>query len=106
VISVGLQLRSSIYQVMGSHDGVACQGCHHLTHYLNLICCSWNSQYDCDIGECSYETDDNGMRRIVAYSGLLSHAMYPTPSPLHVYMKVLWGAQGCVVCCRGAEEEE
>ena len=48
----------------------------------------WNSEYDCTAGECNFEDDGSGNKRLVAFSALHSHAMYNTSSPLHVYQKV------------------
>jgi len=48
----------------------------------------WLDQYDCTKGQCSFETDERGARRLRAFSSLSSHASYPQASPLYVYYKV------------------
>lgn len=48
----------------------------------------WNAEYDCGSGQCNFEQDDEGRTRLVAYAGLFSHALYASPSPLHLYKKV------------------
>ncbi len=48
----------------------------------------WLPEYDCTAGECNWETDEAGARRLVSYPGLGSHANYPWETPLFVYLKV------------------
>ncbi len=48
----------------------------------------WLPDFDCTAGECNWETDDAGVRRIVTYAGLGSHSNYPWETPLYVYAKV------------------
>ncbi|KAG2427147.1 hypothetical protein HXX76_012657 [Chlamydomonas incerta] len=50
----------------------------------------WLPDYDCDAGECNYERDPKGVRRLVAYAGLFSHANNHEPSALFVYEKIRW----------------
>ncbi|KAG2448915.1 hypothetical protein HYH02_006263 [Chlamydomonas schloesseri] len=48
----------------------------------------WLPEFDCEAGECLYENDDVGVRRLVTYSGLFSHSNWPKPSPLYIYQKI------------------
>ncbi len=58
----------------------------------------WLPDFDCTAGECNWETDDAGVRRIVTYAGLGSHSNWPWETPLYVYTKVGWGACKQGVC--------
>uniref|UniRef100_A0A6U2HD71 Uncharacterized protein n=1 Tax=Chlamydomonas euryale TaxID=1486919 RepID=A0A6U2HD71_9CHLO len=46
---------------------------------------SWIQELDCEKDECPAETGDDGITRLIAYSALHSHAVYPKASPLQVY---------------------
>ncbi|KAG2485330.1 hypothetical protein HYH03_015912 [Edaphochlamys debaryana] len=48
----------------------------------------WLPDFDCDAGECRYETDPKGVRRLVTMAGLYAHANYHEETPLFVYAKV------------------
>lgn len=49
---------------------------------------SWAPEYNCSqAGQCPFEEVD-GINRTVVFSGLFSHATYPSPSPLWVYQEV------------------
>ncbi|KAG2433578.1 hypothetical protein HYH02_012510 [Chlamydomonas schloesseri] len=48
----------------------------------------WLPDYDCDAGECTFQRDPAGTRRLVSYAGLFSHANNHEESPLFVYEKI------------------
>ncbi|KAG2485322.1 hypothetical protein HYH03_015904 [Edaphochlamys debaryana] len=48
----------------------------------------WLPDFDCAAGECSFEVDPKGQKRLVTYAGLFSHSNWPQPTPLFVYQKV------------------
>ncbi|KXZ47987.1 hypothetical protein GPECTOR_31g349 [Gonium pectorale] len=52
----------------------------------------WLPDFDCKAGECEFETDEAGVRRLVVYSALNSHANWPRPTPLYVYQKIKFDA--------------
>ncbi|GIL42723.1 hypothetical protein Vafri_654 [Volvox africanus] len=48
----------------------------------------WLPQLDCTAGECKFEEDESGTRRLVALAGLYSHANWIEETPLFVYSKI------------------
>eukprot|EP00892_Ulva_mutabilis_P002516 jgi/Ulvmu1/12265/UM086_0058.1 len=45
----------------------------------------WVAEYNCDAGECPFESGALSTSGLVAYAGLFSHAHYPSASSLWVY---------------------
>lgn len=45
---------------------------------------AWLDEFDCEAGECPFERDALSASKLVSYSGLFSHAMYPRASSLWV----------------------
>ncbi|KAG1669668.1 hypothetical protein FOA52_002052 [Chlamydomonas sp. UWO 241] len=48
----------------------------------------WKEEFNCEKQECPMDVYADGTTRATVYSGLFSHANYPTASPLQVYVKV------------------
>eukprot|EP00892_Ulva_mutabilis_P005590 jgi/Ulvmu1/3402/UM016_0019.1 len=46
---------------------------------------AWLDEMDCEAGECPFEEGAASFSKLVAYSGLFSHALYPSASSLWVY---------------------
>ena len=47
-------------------------------------------EMDCDVGECPFEDGAKSASKLVAYSGLFSHALYPRASILWVRCSLLY----------------
>ncbi|KAG2452209.1 hypothetical protein HYH02_003240 [Chlamydomonas schloesseri] len=50
----------------------------------------WLPEFDCEAGECNWERDERGTRRLVSYAGLFSHANWNNATNLYVYEKIRW----------------
>ncbi|KAG2427432.1 hypothetical protein HXX76_012368 [Chlamydomonas incerta] len=50
----------------------------------------WLPDFDCTAGQCNWEKDEQGTRRLVAYAGLFSHSNYNNATNLYVYEKIKW----------------
>ncbi|GLI69140.1 hypothetical protein VaNZ11_013697 [Volvox africanus] len=48
----------------------------------------WLPQLDCTSGECKFEVDESGTRRLVTLAGLYSHSNWIEETPLFVYRKI------------------
>lgn len=61
---------------------------------------SWLDEFNCEDGECPFEDSALSASKLVAYSGLFSHAMYPRASSLWVrpfiHCHFMHGTHACV----------
>jgi len=61
---------------------------HKIIRQLQVGAHSWHPEYNCTKGECPFAKDEFNVTRLSLFSGLFSHAMYATASPLQLYQKV------------------